>query len=1141
MITLTMQTILYVTLVTYLISLIVLCQVYYHNRKKHAGLSLWVLAWAFLLLGFGLLCLRGLIPDWISIVVANSSIVGGTLLIYFGLCLFTEKKLSRLLIGLATAFFAIFTCVNGYFTFVQNDLLARSYNVNIAVAIIYFTSLYLLFFGAGPKTRRLSTGTAIAFSILILVELARILGFALGSITGNDFLKSGAYDTAMLGLATGAGLYLTFSLVLMVHRRLQLETEDLYQKVTRSEANTKYLNSLLGTLRGVNQLINREKDRERLIEKICDLISETRGFFCTWILLFDEKRRYVSAAVGGSMETRAFSQQLEEGNYPPCVDIILAHKESLAICGDIVENGLECLLKRSYSGGHALISRLEYEDKVYGTVGIYVQSDYVADPEEQSLFTELAGDIALALYNIDREEILKQSEERFRIVFECAPDAYYLSDLEGNFTDGNKAAERLSGYAKEELIGKSFLNLNMLRPQDVQKAAELLIKNASGQWTGPDEFSLTRKDGSQVMIEISTFPVKISGQPLVLGIARDVTKRKQAEQALLDEATRWRLLMKQSKDGIVVLNQDGRVYDCNQKFADMIGYPLESMHRLTVLDWEYLHPPERTLEMIRDVDEKGDHFETKHRRKDGSIYDVEISTNAAVFAGQKLIFCVCRDITERKQAEEALKDNEQYFRTLFEQASDSIYVLDMEGKRIVNCNRQACIALGYSPEEILQLQPSDIEDILTPEEIAATHRRLETEESPTIQSRHRRKDGTTFPVEIRFAHLDLAQHRFVIGAARDITERKRAEEALRQSEQRYRTILERMADSYFEVDLGGHLTFINSAGCHHLGYSMEELIGMSYKRFTAKEYTEPVFQIYNEVYRTGELNRGFHWKIIRKDGTTGLIDNSISPLRNDEGEIIGFSGVGRDVTDRKKMEAQLIITDRLASVGELASGIAHELNSPLTGIIGLSQLLTEKDLPGDIKEDIKLVYGEAQRAANVVRGLLTFARKHPPVTQLINVNDVIGKTLELRAYEQKVSNIKTAINLATDLPEIRADFFQLQQVFFNIVTNAEYFMLKAHNKGTLTITTERVGDIVRISFADDGPGISEKDVGHIFDPFFTTKESGQGTGLGLSISHGIVVAHDGQIYAASEQGNGSGATFVVELPIRQKEETDEKQ
>jgi signal transduction histidine kinase len=165
----------------------------------------------------------------------------------------------------------------------------------------------------------------------------------------------------------------------------------------------------------------------------------------------------------------------------------------------------------------------------------------------------------------------------------------------------------------------------------------------------------------------------------------------------------------------------------------------------------------------------------------------------------------------------------------------------------------------------------------------------------------------------------------------------------------------------------------------------------------------------------------------------------------------------------------------------------------------------------------------------VVKNLLTFARKHTAVKQMLDINSVIGTVLELRAYEQRVENIKVKSQLARDLPEIMADYFQLQQVFLNIVINAEYFMKEAHNRGTLTITTERLGNKVRVSFADDGPGIAKDNLGHLFDPFFTTKEVGKGTGLGLSICHGIIAEHGGRIYAESELGKG--ATFIVELPV----------
>jgi signal transduction histidine kinase len=234
-------------------------------------------------------------------------------------------------------------------------------------------------------------------------------------------------------------------------------------------------------------------------------------------------------------------------------------------------------------------------------------------------------------------------------------------------------------------------------------------------------------------------------------------------------------------------------------------------------------------------------------------------------------------------------------------------------------------------------------------------------------------------------------------------------------------------------------------------------------------------------------------------------------------------------TERKQVEEQLLASDRLASIGELASGIAHELNNPLTSVIGFSQLLLGKDIPDDIREDIKVIYSEARRAAEVMQNLLIFARRHTPVKQLVNINSVIEKVLTVRAYEQRVENIQVITHLAPDLPEIMADYFQLQQVFLNIIINAEHFMIEAHDKGTLAITTQRVGSTIKASFTDNGPGIAKENLGHLFDPFFTTKEVGSGTGLGLSICHGIITEHSGRIYAESELGRG--ATFVVELPI----------
>jgi PAS domain S-box-containing protein len=310
-------------------------------------------------------------------------------------------------------------------------------------------------------------------------------------------------------------------------------------------------------------------------------------------------------------------------------------------------------------------------------------------------------------------------------------------------------------------------------------------------------------------------------------------------------------------------------------------------------------------------------------------------------------------------------------------------------------------------------------------------------------------------------------------------------------------------------------------------YTEDELVGMDSLALVLPEDRDMVMEKAVKMLK-GESSSPYQFRVVNKTGETRWVMETVTSIQY-RGRRATL-GNYMDITERKRMEEQLMMTERLASVGELASGIAHELNNPLTSVIGFSQLLMERNIAdNDIKEDLGLIYSEAQRAAGIVKNLLTFARKHSPVKQLSQINNAIEDVLKLRAYEQKVTNIEVDRQFASDLPEIMVDYFQMQQVFLNIIINAEYFMTEAHNKGTLTITTKRLDNIVRISFSDDGPGIPKENLSRIFNPFFTTKEVGKGTGLGLSICHGIVTGHGGNIYAKNQPGKG--ATFVVELPI----------
>jgi signal transduction histidine kinase/ActR/RegA family two-component response regulator len=239
----------------------------------------------------------------------------------------------------------------------------------------------------------------------------------------------------------------------------------------------------------------------------------------------------------------------------------------------------------------------------------------------------------------------------------------------------------------------------------------------------------------------------------------------------------------------------------------------------------------------------------------------------------------------------------------------------------------------------------------------------------------------------------------------------------------------------------------------------------------------------------------------------------------------------REVTEERLLQERLMQSEKMASVGQLVSGVAHELNNPLTGIMGFAQLLLTRELDERSRHEVETIQGEAERAAKIVQNLLSFARRRKAEKELANLNTLLERVLELRSYDLRLKNITLDLELDPQLPRTMVDPDQIQQVFFNIITNAEHAMLEANSQGHLIVRSGVAGGYVRLSFADDGPGLPPENLRRVFDPFFTTKKVGEGTGLGLTIAYGLIEDHGGRIRAESRPGKG--ATFIVDLPIVQ--------
>ena len=379
------------------------------------------------------------------------------------------------------------------------------------------------------------------------------------------------------------------------------------------------------------------------------------------------------------------------------------------------------------------------------------------------------------------------------------------------------------------------------------------------------------------------------------------------------------------------------------------------------------------------------------------------------------------------------------------------------------------------------------------------------------------------------SNIPLTDQDLMISTVQDITARKKAEEEM---DLRSR-LLNIVSDSVFLSAPEGEIIYLNEAAYKTRGYFYEELIGSNIKKLRPEHETESWAERRKEIVRYGEVT--YEASHLRKDGTIFPIEVHARTFKRNG--ILLILSIVRDITQRKQMEVErrqlsdkAEMSSRLAAVGEMAAGIAHEINNPLTGIIGFSELLIErKDLPEEALEDIKIINNSSQRVKDIVRRMLTFARQTKPKKTSVDVSELIDNTLELRNYVFKTSNIEVVKQYDLELPWITVDAGQLQQVFLNIIVNAEYSMKKAHDKGILIIKTERIRDVARISISDNGLGMSEETKAKLFQPFFTTKEPGEGTGLGLALSNGIIQEHGGSIHI--ETAPEQGAKFVIDLPI----------
>jgi len=569
-------------------------------------------------------------------------------------------------------------------------------------------------------------------------------------------------------------------------------------------------------------------------------------------------------------------------------------------------------------------------------------------------------------------------------------------------------------------------------------------------------------------------------------------------------------------DGIIVLDGAACIADINEA-AEMImgllkqsalGKPLDEL-------WPELY-------LVTSRMDFGEHAELNTGQSGNAPHlDVSVTTLGGKQTAGSGKLIILRNVTQQKVAEEILREREQYFRTLLDSLRAGVVTVDAQTHRIEDVNQYAAELMGEEKDNIIG---RNYHQFVVPEADSQGARKELNQQVGISQRSMLTAGGQALPIIRSVIPLTRKGREFLIESFIDISSLRKATEVLESQKELIDRILSTLPASVLVTDEHNHVLLANRAYYNGFKLSPAQVEDRPiYEILPVEELLKAISSA--STGREPQVQLEFRYSL---DDNERIVVAQVLSMKNRRALIILS-----DITEERGHQQKLHLADRLASVGEMVAGISHELNNPLTNILLMSQLLIEDEIPDGVKEELLLINKEAKRASSVVKNMLTFARKRDALKQPSQVNSIIADVMKLRAYEHRVNNIEIAMELDAGLPDILVDYFQIQQVFLNIILNAEQVMTECSGKGKLTVSSAQINGNISIKFADSGPGIKDGNMSHIFDPFFTTKEVGKGTGLGLSICYGIVRSHDGRIYAESEPGRG--ATFTVELPVLTKQ------
>jgi PAS domain S-box-containing protein len=743
---------------------------------------------------------------------------------------------------------------------------------------------------------------------------------------------------------------------------------------------------------------------------------------------------------------------------------------------------------------------------------------------------------ALALLQDGRFQIVALHPASSPLALESARaenfDAQVRTEVrsEGRSTEPHPAGDLVPGHPDHRRLGIQLGELVAHHPQTVVSgsAPDLLGAEVASS-LGWDDCTIVRLPGSNGELagllclsgrsaplteEDRVFLETMAGHAaMALENARLFTRMEQANR-------HWMEIFDAISDFIVVHDEAGKVLRVNQSLAAMIGVPpaeLIGLHMRALLSLSG-EAASYSCPFCRSLADDTDEF--VHPVLDRTYLVSTSRVHGAASEGLQTIH-VLKDITDRREAE-------RRYRELFDNIQEGLFFSTPDG-RFIEVNDAMVRMLGYtSREELLQIDISS-ELYFSPEQRRQHSDAMkETGHLRNFEATLRRKNGSPIHVLINaFGLYDAVGGLLQIrGLMLDVTGLRTYQSELHRERDFSGKILNNTQSLILVADTDCLISYANRRWCD-AGFQQRDILGRSLLELAAPAFVRPLADALQNTVR-GQQVDNLELQILRGNGTPGKFSANLSPMRDEQGTVTSIVMVLTDITDAALLRDKLVHTEKMAAVGQLVSGVAHEVNNPLTAILGFADLLMENpELSETVRKDLRVILQEAQRTKQIVQNLLSFARQMPPQKNAVQLNSILRRTIQLRSYDFASHGVDIVQHLDEGLPDVIGDAQQLQQVFLNIMNNAYDAVHEGGRSGRIEIMTTKAGGAVEVSFCDNGNGISHPD--KIFDPFFTTKEVGKGTGLGLSICYGIVKEHGGEILCHNNSG-GKGATFIVRLP-----------